>query len=101
MSNDLQKAIDKRRSEIARFDSLSVSEQRQLREQGLDPHESKATRAKRKAAYLKKRKREFDAMPKEKRAVLESLGASPYQTGQIINRSTTYFEEHGTYVMEK
>jgi hypothetical protein len=98
---DLNKAIEKKREAFRKFDALSAEEQRKARERGEDPHEPKAKREKRKAANLEREKREFDKLPKEQRTIMEKLGVSPYQRGQIINRSTTYFEEHGTYVIDK
>ena len=99
--NDIQKLIDKKREAFRKFDAMSAEEQRKARERGEDPHEPKAKREKRKAANLEREKREFDKLPKEQRTIMEKLGVSPYQRGQIINRSTTYFEEHGTYVIDK
>ena len=99
--NDIQKLIDKKREAFRRFDAMSKEEQRKATERGENPHEAPAVREKRKAAYLEKRKKEFDALPKEQRDIMERLGVSPYQAGQIINRSTTYYEEHGTYVIDK
>ena len=99
--NDIQKLIDKKREAFRKFDAMSKEEQRKATERGENPHEAPAVREKRKAAYLEKRKREFDALPKERRDILTALGVSPHQAGQIINRSTTYYEEHGTYVIDK
>ena len=99
--NDIQKLIDKRREAFRKFDAMSAEEQRKATERGENPHESPAKREQRKAAKLAKDKRTFDKLPKERRDILTALGVSPYQRGQIINRSTTYFEEHGTYVIEK
>lgn len=99
--DELKKQIEAKRKAFKRFDAMTPAEQRKATERGENPHESKAKREKRKAANLEKRKREFDKLPKERRAILESLGVSPYQAGQIINRSTTYYEEHGTYVIDK
>ena len=98
---DLNKAIEKKRKAFKTFDAMSKEEQRKATERGENPHEAPAVREKRKAAYLEKRKREFDALPKERRDILTALGVSPHQAGQIINRSTTYYEEHGTYVIDK
>lgn len=98
---DLNKAIEKKRKAFKTFDAMSKEEQRKATERGENPHESKATRKKRKAANLEKRKRAFDKLPAEQRCIMEKLGVSPYQQGQIINRSTTYYEEHGTYVIDK
>ena len=99
--NDIKKLIEKKKAAFAKFDAMTPEEQRKARERGEDPHEAPAVREKRKAAYLEKRKREFDALPKERRDILTALGVSPHQAGQIINRSTTYYEEHGTYVIDK
>ena len=98
---DLNKAIEKKRKAFKKFDAMSKEEQRKATERGENPHEAPAVREKRKAAHLEKRKRAFDKLPKEQREVMERLGVSPYQAGQIINRSTTYYEEHGTYVIDK
>ena len=97
---DLKKAIEKKRKAFKEFDALSAEEQRKATERGENPHESKATREKRKAANLEKRKREFDKLPAERLAILESLGASPYQAGQIVNRSAEYYEKHGSYIID-
>lgn len=99
--NDIKKLIEKKKAAFAKFDAMTPEEQRKARERGEDPHESKAKREQRKAAHLAREKREFDKLPKERRQILESLGVTPYQRGQIINRSTTYYEEHGTYVIDK
>ena len=98
--NDIQKLIDKKREAFRKFDAMSAEEQRKATERGENPHESKAKREQRKAAYFEKEKREFDRLPKEQRAIMEQLGWSPYQRGQIICRSTSYFETHGSYVVD-
>ena len=98
--DELKKQIEAKRKAFKRFDTMTPAEQRKARERGEDPHESKATRAKRKAAHLAREKREFDKLPKERRQILESLGVSPYQRGQIVNRSTEYYTKHGSYIID-
>lgn len=98
---DLNKAIKKRRAELARFDAMNADEQRAATERGENPHDKPAERKRKKAAYLERRKREFDALPKEKREVMERLGVSPYQKDTIICRSTSFFETNGTFVVDK
>lgn len=98
--NDIKKLIEKKKAAFAKFDAMTPEEQRKARERGEDPHESKVKREKRKAANLAKEKREFDKLPKERRDILTALGVSPYQRGQIINRSTSYFEKHGSYIVD-
>ena len=97
---DLNKLIDKRRAELARFDAMTAEEQRKATERGENPHDKPAVRKRKKAAYLEKEKRDFDALPKERRTILESLGASPYQRGQVVNRSVEYYERHGSYIID-
>ena len=99
--DDLKRKIELKRKAFKTFDAMSAEEQRKATERGENPHESKAKREQRKAAHLEREKRAFDKLPKEQRAIMEKLGVSPYQRGQIINRSTTYYEEHGTYVIDK
>lgn len=86
MGIDLKQALLNRKRELLKFDLLSDDEKRIKTEQGLNPHESRVIRARRKALYLEQRKRKFDAMPAETRAELEELGLSPYQVGQPIRR---------------
>lgn len=97
---DLNKAIEKKRKAFKEFDAMSAEEQRKATERGENPHESKAKREQRKAAHLAREKREFDKLSKERRQILESLGVSPYQRGQIINRSTEYYTKHGSYIID-
>ena len=97
---DLNKLIDKRRAELARFDAMTAEEQRKATERGENPHDKPAVRKRKNAAYLEKEKRDFDALPKERRTILESLGASPYQRGQVVNRSVEYYERHGSYIID-
>ena len=98
--NDIKKLIEKKKAAFAKFDAMTPEEQRKATERGENPHESKAKREQRKAAHLAREKREFDKLPKERRQILESLGVSPYQRGQIVNRSTEYFTKHGSYIID-
>lgn len=83
---DLNKAIEKKRKAFKAFDAMSAEEQRKATERGENPHESKAKREQRKAAYLEKRKKEFDKLPLEQRKIRTALGWSPYQDGEPIRR---------------
>lgn len=98
--NDIQELIDKKREEFRKFDSKSPEEQKRLTEQGLNPHDKPAVRKRKAAAYLERCKREFDALPKEQRDIMEKFGCSPYQRGLVVCRSPEYFEKHGTYVID-
>lgn len=99
--DELKRLIEKRRVAFARFDALPEEEKRQRRAAGLDPHEPKVTRELKKAVALSKRKKEFDKLPKDKRDILTAIGWNPYQSDKVINRSTSYYETHGTYVIDK
>lgn len=98
---DLNKAIEKKRKAFKEFDALPEKRQKELTAVGLNPHEPKATRELKKAAALEKRKKEFDKLPKEQRDILTAIGWSPYQADKPINRSVSYYEQHGTYSMDK
>ena len=98
--DELKKQIEAKREAFRKFDAMSAEEQRKATGRGENPHEAPAVREKRKAANLAKEKREFDRLPAERRKILESLGVSPYQRGQIINRSTEYFTKHGSYIID-
>lgn len=97
--DELKKLIEKKRAAFAEFDKLPKKEQEKLRAVGMDPHEPKATRELKKAAALEKRKAEFDKLPKEQRDILTAIGWNPHQSEQIINRSTSYYEKHGSYII--
>ena len=99
--DELKKLIEKKRAAFAAFDALPKEEQKQRRAAGMDPHEPKATRELKKAATLKRRKKEFDKLPKEQREVLTAIGWSPYQEDKIVCRSESYYEQHGTYIIDK
>ena len=99
--DELKNLIEKKRAAFARFDALPEAEKKQRRDAGLDPHEPKATRELKKARALERRKKEFDRLPKKQRDILEAIGWSPHQHDQPINRSTSYYEQHGTYLMNK
>ena len=99
--DDLKRKIELKRRAFERFDALPEKRQKELTAVGLNPHEPKATRELKKAAALEKRKREFDKLPQAQRDILTAIGWSPYQVDKVVNRSTTYFEEHGTYVIDK
>lgn len=98
---DLKKAIEKKRKAFKEFDALPEKRQKELTAVGLNPHEPKATRELKKAAALEKRKAEFDRLPKEKRDILTAIGWNPHQAEKPINRSASYYEQHGTYLMDK
>ena len=98
--DELKKQIEAKRKAFEHFDALPEKRQKELTAAGLNPHEPKATRELKKAAALEKRKKEFDKLPKEQRDILTAIGWNPHQQGQIINRSTSYFEAHGSYVIE-
>ena len=97
----LKELIEKKRAVFDHFDSLPEEEKRQRRAVGLDPHEPKVTRELKKAVALNKRKKEFDKLPKKQRDILTAIGWNPHDNGKVINRSTSYYEQHGTYVIDK
>ena len=99
--DELKKLIEQKRAAFEHFDSLPEKEKEQRRAAGLDPHEPKATRELKKATTLERRKKEFDKLPKEQRDILTAIGWSPYQADKVINRSTSYYERHGSYVIEE
>ena len=97
---DLNKAIEKKRKAFKEFDALPEKRQKELTAVGLNPHEPKATRELKKTAALEKRKKEFDKLPKEQRDILTAIGWNPHQSEKIINRSTSYYEKHGSYIID-
>ena len=99
--DELKKLIEKKRAAFAEFDKLPKKEQEKLRAVGMDPHEPKATRELKKAAALNKRKKAFDKLPKEQRDILTAIGWSPYDAEKPINRSKSYYEQHGSYLMDQ
>ena len=67
----------------------------------MDPREPREVRERKKAATLERRKKEFDKLPKKERDILTAIGWSPYQAEKPINRSVSYYEQHGTYLIDK
>lgn len=98
--NDIQNMIDKKREAFRKFDARPAEEQKRLTEQGLNPHDAPEVRKRKAAAYLERSKREFDAMPEERRTIMEKLGCSPYQRGLAVCRSPEYFEKYGTCIID-
>ena len=99
--DELKNLIEKKRAAFAEFDKLPKKEQEKLRAVGLDPHEARPTRELKKAAALTKRKKAFDKLPKKQRDILTAIGWNPHDAEKPINRSRSYYEQHGTYLMDK
>ena len=83
---EIRKLLKKRKKELMEFDKLPKEEKLRLTREGYNPHESKATRKRKRAAALEQRKKKFDNLSLEQRKALESFGWSPYQDRVIIRR---------------
>lgn len=82
--DDLQKMIDAKRKAFREFDAKPISEQRRLREQGLDPHERPEIRKAKKRRFLAKYKM---SLPVEVRKALTAIGWFS-DSDEIITRET-------------
>lgn len=75
----LRKQLNDKRAAFRAFDALPKEEQAKRRIAGMDPHEPKE---------LRERKKKFNRLPKEQRDIRTALGWNPHRTNQIIRRTT-------------
>ena len=92
--DSLQKAINEKRRKFREFDALPVSEQRRLREQGLDPHESILVRKRKQAKVRAEVRAEISEAlkgkaPEERSEILANIGLSDDANENRIYRRTT------------
>ena len=81
----LMAKVARRKKELQKFDSLPISKQRDLDQQGCNPHDAPEIRKQKKAAYSARLK---ERLPKEAREILEAAGWFDI-SGEWINRRET------------
>ena len=92
--------LDQRREMLARFDALPADQQRELTEQGLNPHEPAAIRRAKQKQLKEEINQRIDKLPVEARDKLQALGIydgpeRSVQPDRIIRRSSGSFHVEG------
>lgn len=87
---EIKKDIARRKRQLEQFDKLPKEKQAEKTKAGLNPHESKATRDKRKKANLEERKRQFKLLPEKIKEIHRALELDPAETEQIETKIRSY-----------
>ena len=85
----IREMIKQRQADLAYFDSLSAAKQKELTEQGRNPHNTVEERKRKRAAWNLEQRHRFDKLSKEMRDKLTALGLSPYQDPDQIQYRVT------------